>query len=121
MIEIELDAFNAVPHRQVFLRAEWRRYVIEDLSLETQRHGQRSIIRDLFEIYIRALKEKDVSIFPPRSRQEAEDLTKRGSSPAEQSRVVVDSIANMTESQAVRMHRRLTGMDLGPLVDLSLM
>jgi dGTPase len=96
-------------------------YVIEDLSLETQRHGQRSIVRDLFKIYMGALEARDVWIFPPRSRQEAEELARRGAERNEMAWVVVDAIANMTESQAVRMHRRLTGMDLGPHVDLSLM
>jgi dGTPase len=99
-----------------------RKYVIENPALATQRHGEQRILADLFEIYMRALREKSLSLLPPRVQEEAEEVMESGEEDSPSAvRVVIDAIARMTESQALRMHQRLTGADLGPLVDLSLM
>jgi dGTPase len=99
-----------------------RKYVLENPALATQRHGEQRILADLFDIYIRALREKALSLLPPRVQEEAEEVMESGEEDSPGAvRVVIDTIARMTESQALRMHQRLTGADLGPLVDLSLM
>lgn len=47
----------------------------------------------------------------------SESLIGRGVPGDEATRFVTDLIAGMTEEQALRTHRRLTGIDLGPLID----
>jgi len=85
-------------------------YVIEAPSLATQQHGQRKIISDLFDIYSKAADSKKRNIFPPYYR---ERLERCGSDPAKINRVCVDLVAGLTENQAVAIHGRLTGNNLG--------
>jgi dGTPase len=93
-------------------------YVIEAPSLAAQQYGQRKVIDDLYEIYSAAAKDrKQWRIFPMFYR---ERLAANKNNRTEMSRIPVDLIASMTESQAVAMHRRLTGQSHGSgLEDLS--
>ena len=86
-------------------------YIIEAPSLATQQHGQRSIIEDLFEIYgTAAEKEQTWTLFPAYYR---ERLAGCGSDNEKINRVCVDLIASLTENQAIAIHGRLTGHQLG--------
>ncbi len=86
-------------------------YVIEASSLAGQQYGQRKVISDLYEIYSRAARNRDTwGIFPAFYRERLAKSFKKGT---ELSRIAVDLIASMTESQAIAMHRRLTGQSHG--------
>ncbi len=82
-------------------------YVIEASSLAAQQHGQNRIIQDLFNIYANAtVSDSDRKVFPTYYR---ERLAEIGWQQSEAIRTCVDLIASMTESQAIAIHRRLTG------------
>jgi dGTPase len=92
-------------------------HVVEDPSLQTQQFGQRRVIRELFWTYFRSLRRGDGSAFPGRVAEEVGELIDGVSSDPARARFVADLIASMTEEQALKTHRRLTGIDLGPLKD----
>jgi dGTPase len=82
-------------------------YVIEAASLAAQQHGQKKVIADLYDIYAHAVRSsQQTSIFP---RFYRERIHKYQDDTNELLRIPVDLIASMTESQAIAMHRRLTG------------
>ena len=88
-------------------------YVIHQPGLATLQHGQKRIIRDLFNIYIEAIRTGDLEIFPQRFQAQlvnAEDDSVR-------LRMVADTIANMTDQEALSTHGRLTGRRLGSVTD----
>lgn len=116
----EIDTTGAAPklHVNSDLRLEvtmlkeltWT-YVIEAASLAAQQLGQQKVIADLLEIYSVAVKDAGKSrIFPMFYR---ERLESNRHTESELSRIPVDLIASMTESQAIAMHRRLTGQSHG--------
>ena len=77
-------------------------YVIDSQSLASQRFGQRSVIRSLFEIYATAAfssknNKKEWRIFPDFFREKLE----AGESDEEKLRVVADVIASMSKTQAL--------------------
>src|SRR5690625_33796 len=88
-------------------------YVIHQPGLATLQHGQKRIIRDLFNIYVEAIRTGDLDIFPQRFQAQlvnAEDDSVR-------LRMVADTIANMTDQEAMSTHGRLTGRRLGSVTD----
>jgi dGTPase len=92
-------------------------YVIYNPALATQQHGQRKIIRDLFEIFSNAAvseKDEERNIIPFAFQDEVSEA--RGDS-RHIVRVVTDLIAGMTEQGLVKLHRRLTGIDMGSILD----
>lgn len=90
----------------------WR-YVILNPSLTTKQVGQRKIIHDLFETFHTAAVEAELDIFPAAYRE----LVKAAGSSRERARLVTDMIAGMTEQQAINIHRKLTGINLGSVLD----
>jgi len=89
-------------------------YVIESRALITQRYGHKRLIGSLFAILCEAgAQEKDRRVFP----EFFQELL--GASPDDSAivRTTADLIASMTESQAVAMHHRLTGVFLGAALD----
>ena len=93
-------------------------YVIKNPALASQQHGQRMIIRSLFDIYHRATTdrdEKNLDVFPVGVGEELKSIHEAGR-PAmklECTRLVIDFIASLTEEQAIYAHQRLTGQSLG--------
>jgi dGTPase len=86
-------------------------YVIEAAGLAAQQFGQKKVVTDLYKIYTDAAKNiKNISIFPTFYRERLHDSM---GNDAETSRIPLDLIASMTESQAIAMHRRLTGQSHG--------
>jgi dGTPase len=92
-------------------------YVIYNPALATQQYGQRKMIRELFEIFRDAAvstKDEQRNIIPFAFRDEmleAKDDTHRVT------RTVADLIAGMTEQGLVKLYRRLTGTDMGSILD----
>lgn len=99
----------------------WR-FVIERPALASQQHGQKSVIRQLFEIFHDAAdstkKHVDQALLPPRIVEDLAHLQQIGvSDPNLRSRLICDAICSMTEDEALRMHSRLTGLSLGSVLD----
>jgi dGTPase len=89
-------------------------YVIESRALITQRYGHKRLIEALFGTLCDAgSSRRDRRLFPAFYRELL------GDSPSDALivRTTADLIASMTESQAVAMHHRLTGISLGGALD----
>lgn len=98
-------------------------YVIDDRGVKTQQHGQREVVRELFEIYFEATgsSEEDLlGVLPEGSREDLHLLERLEGAPGEarRARMVADIISSMTERQLLLTHRKLTGIELGSITDL---
>jgi len=97
-------------------------YVIFNPSLACQQHGQRTIIRSLFEVYSEAVDTKKPKwhLLPPMFRSDIVGLKEKydGKIPHEMRyRVVADIVASMTDIEAHRMFQKITGISRGSLLD----
>lgn len=94
-------------------------YVIRNPALATHRRGQQHVVRTLFEVYDDAAKRKDWVLFPAQGQDEAEELVQQfsGEVPVvDRARLVADTIAALTDLQAVRLYQQLTGHALEGLL-----
>jgi dGTPase len=103
-----------------FQRIVWE-YVISNPNLATQQHGQRTIIRTLFAVYLEATRERNSDLTPALFLDELDALggkprRKRRPNRAE-IRLAVDIVASFTDSQASNMFRRLSGVASGSVAD----
>jgi dGTPase len=90
-------------------------YIIGSPALGTIQYGQRRVIRDLHELYIKAADDpKRRALFPTAQR---ELLDRHSGTPPERRRVATDFIASLTEDMAFELHHRLTGVSRGSLLD----
>jgi dGTPase len=93
-------------------------YVINAPALASQQHGQRLAIRTLFYVFARAAESQKWSLFPALYRDEAIELNeKKQLDPARRARLVADTIAAMSDQQALRMYQRLSGLTREPALD----
>jgi dGTPase len=90
-----------------------RHFVILDPALATQQLGQRQVVSELFTMYYKAALEGDSRLMPA---SVASPLT-GAAEPGVAARRAADIVASMTEAQAVRVHRRVTGVDFGSFLD----
>jgi dGTPase len=98
------------------LKALTKRFVIKSPLLGTQQHGQRRIVRTLYETYRDALTSKDaVELVPQRWSEEAAEVA--GGDEKLRARCSADIVASMTEEEALRTHHRLTGISPGSFLD----
>jgi dGTPase len=93
-------------------------YVIKNPALASQQHGQTTIIRELFDIYLKAATdrdEKNLDVFPIGMGDALLALhdADRPTLKLECTRAIIDFIASLTEEQAIHAHQRLTGISLG--------
>lgn len=93
-------------------RLTWH-YVILRPSLATKQIGQKKIICELFQAFHEAALEDKLEVFPTAYHQLIEQTT----TGRERTRLVADMIAGMTEQQAISIHRKLTGVNLGSVLD----
>lgn len=102
-------------------------YVISNPRLATQRYGQKRIVRTLFEMYLEAIHNDDLSFIPVRFAKEYREICDRAA-PAyavrkdsntdlEKTRMAVDIVASLSEAEAVIKYRRLTGISQGSFLD----
>ncbi len=89
-------------------------FVIEHPRMATYQHGQRRVVRQLFELYTEALTgpRPDPEIFPRDLQPALHRLlgsADRATADVEVLRLVADHIGELTDDAAARMHRRLTG------------
>ena len=96
-------------------------YVISDPRLATQRYGQKRIIKTLFEIYLEAIRDRDLSFIPARFVKEFLEIEENSRSKTEinleKTRMAVDIIAGLSETEAVVQYRRLIGISQGSFLD----
>lgn len=99
-------------------RIVWQ-YVITNSSLATQQYGQRKIIRKLFQIYKKAIENKENKLIPSRFLQDGSlpKFLEEGDKSQQKLRLAVDIVASLSESEAVLMYRRLTGLEQGSIMD----
>jgi dGTPase len=101
-----------------------RIYVIESPAIQSQRYGQRRIIRTLFEIFYEEATKKartpeirlrHLQIFPPlfQDRIKRHDPTDR----LPIMRLIADLIASMAEQHAIETFAKLTGQNQGSVID----
>jgi dGTPase len=85
-------------------------YVIDAPLLAMQHQAQRRIIKRLSNVFLdAALERKPSGVLPINYR---ELLSQSGMSDLEKSRVAIDLIAGMTESQAIAVYQRVEGISL---------
>lgn len=92
-------------------------YVIDNRAIKIQQHGQRRVVKDLFEIYFEATGSSDSDlqgVLPESHLERLEDTPDETT----RARVVADLISSMTERQLLVTHRKLAGIDLGSITDL---
>lgn len=101
-------------------RLVWH-YVIRNPRLATQQHGQREVVRRLFDIYLDGVQRRDRNLLPPRYHEDllALPLPDRKSRPhPAEVRLTVDIVSAFTDSQAVVMYRRLIGTAPGSVSEI---
>lgn len=88
-----------------------RQYVIGLPALHAQQFRQAKIISDLFDIFMHHSKDGDAKFLPMRLRYIWKEA---GGPPA---RLAADCVAALTEGEAYALHRRLTGIESGSVLD----
>ena len=97
-------------------------FVIEHPRMATYQHGQRRVVRELFELHAEAVhtSRADTSLFPRDLQPDLERLlvaTDRAAADVEVLRLVADHVGSMTDDGAARLHRRMTGHVGGGFAD----
>lgn len=92
-------------------------YVISNPTLSAQQRGEQKVISDLFEDLYKEATSGEVaeSAIPTPYRERLLDLD--DTEDAKRARIVADLIADLTEPQAIRFHKRLRGESPGSLQD----
>lgn len=91
-------------------------YVIKNPALATQQHGQRVIVRQLFNAFYKAGTRSEVNIdfFPISLRELLPPVPTQTSSDRKKlAPAIIDFIASLTEEQAIATHHRIYGIKLG--------
>lgn len=91
-------------------------YVIKNPALATQQHGQRVIIRQLFDAFYKSGTKipPNSDLFPVSVRELLPALPARTLiAKASLTRVILDFIASLTEEQAIATHHRIHGVNPG--------
>lgn len=100
-----------------FQRIVWK-YVIYNPRLATQQHGQKKIIKTLFDFYKSAVESKQLYVLPVRFSKNVHLANQIESGETNQQvRIAVDIVASFSENEAVLMFRRLTGIEQGSVMD----
>jgi len=93
-----------------FLKQLTRWYLISSPILAAQQLGQRKLIKTLFDVLCDDIYERRYRILPTSLRHiaDASEFERRAAA---------DCIASMTEREAVSLHSRVTGIDVGSVLD----
>ncbi|QBI20924.1 dNTP triphosphohydrolase [Egibacter rhizosphaerae] len=88
-------------------------YVIDHPRTATYQRGQRRIVAELFRIYAEAAcgPRRELGMFPRDLQRSVREALDRGDTQGdvEVLRTIADHVGAMTDAQAARLHRRLTG------------
>ncbi len=118
--DLELKVPEDREVRMRFLQRLVWDHVIENPRLATQQHGQREIIRGLFRVYLKAIRDLDRTLIPGSFQKDLDEVTSspKNERAAEEVRLAVDIVASLTDRQATTLHRRLTGVAPGSVTDI---
>lgn len=88
-----------------------RQYVIGLPALHAQQFGQKEVVRKLFDVFLNDSRNGSARFIPMRLRHiwHIPDTT-----PA---RAAADCLSSLTENEAFQLHRRLTGIETGSILD----
>jgi len=92
-----------------------RRFVYESPGLVAQQRGQQLVISTLFKVFCEAAVEQDLRALLPSHLHER--AKQNGNSDAGAIRLAMDAITCLTEEQALRLYRRVSGLETGSLLD----
>src|SRR5262249_47503155 len=97
-------------------------YVIENPALAAHQRGQRLAIQTLFKAFNEAVIDKHWPLFPPFFRERAESLFNDHRSSGEipvaaRVRLVADTIASLTDRQALLLYQQFTGVSHSSMLD----
>jgi dGTPase len=96
-------------------------YVIENPALASHQHGQRRAIKTLFEVFDEAATDKRWTLFPASFRERGHELGakygKNGIPIDERVRLVADTIASMTDKQALIVYQQFVGVSASSMLD----
>jgi len=84
-------------------------YVIESPGLAAQQTGQRRIVENLFEYFV------DATAHAQHSLPEWASTLAREADAAGRHRIACDIVASLTETQAVALHARISGLRIGSI------
>lgn len=91
-------------------------YVIENPALAAHQHGQRRVIRTLFQVLYDAIENDQPYLFPA-AFQDTARQTPKSVPAAQKSRLVADAVSSLTDQQALRLYQRLTASSQGSVLD----
>lgn len=121
------ESYLHIPHGEqaevkILKELTWQ-YVILNRSLLTQQHGQRQIIRTLYEIYREATRdEKMYGLLPPHIADRVRHLkdvdVDEVDAKSERVRLAADAVCSLTDREAVQTYKRLTGIQPGSVLDI---
>lgn len=104
----------------VLREVTWQ-YVIGGPQVATQQAGQTRIIEELFDVYYKAIKSNERWLLPKGFRSlmaHEEEIQENKSLGTDQvARLAADYVAGLAEQEAILLHRRVTGVDSGNLLD----
>lgn len=106
LVEIEQDTEDEIA---MLKQLTWH-YVIMRSDLASVQHGQRFMIKSVFQILFAEAERRNTTLFtPPYNLLIEED------DPAKRLRIVADYVSGMTEAELIRLFQKLTGQKLQPL------
>ena len=119
-IEVPTEVRTEIDVLQLLTRI----YVIDSPAVQSQRYGQRRMIREIFHVFLEEAsrpesaahpRTQSLRIFPPLWQERIE--AQRHSNQAEIKRILADLIASMTEQQVCDTYDKLTGRGQGSAVE----
>jgi dGTPase len=105
------------PRVEVLKQLTWF-YVIDNRAIKIQQQGQRKVVRELFEANYKAAGSADRDLHGILAESHLY-LFDDSPDEAARARVVANLISSMTERQLLMTHKRLTGIELGSITDLT--
>lgn len=107
---VEINQESAVEVR--LLKQLARQYIIELPALHAQQYGQKKIIEFLFNFFLEAVETEQPKYLSKRFSYIIND-----NSGATKARLAADCVAMLTENESYNLHKRLTGIDSGTILD----
>lgn len=123
--QLEEDGLLSEPPETTFeldvLKELTWRYVIDRPGLGSQQAGQRRVVATLYkELRDAVMDDKRRSLLPMGAREEAEELLgQQQITLASAARIACDAVSRLTERDALLLHGRVTGMNLGSVLDFA--
>lgn len=104
----------------ILLKQLTKQFVWENPNLLRQQYGAKKNIRFLFNNLCSVMEDsKWMKLFPISSQERLENLSKKNDkvSKQEKIRIVADTISYLTDSEALRLYKRLNGNSVGSIFD----